>query len=101
MPHFCKTGKNPTEEMKIILKYCSTSKNLAKYILVLTGFYSMQKTSFKLLHLYPARIKTAGFLNIEQPPTLTRLLYFWTSIFTKLPSAYSENPKFILPLLNS
>lgn len=61
--------------MKIILKYRSTSKNLAKYILVLTGFYSMQKTSFKLLHLYPARIKTAGFLNIEQPHTHTLAIF--------------------------
>lgn len=37
----CKTGKNPTEEMKIILKYSRTPANLAKYLLSLTGLYKI------------------------------------------------------------
>ena len=37
----CKTGKNPTEEMKIILKYHRTPANLVKYLLALTGLYKI------------------------------------------------------------
>lgn len=37
----CKTGRNPTEEMKIILKYRRTPANLLKYLLALTGLYKI------------------------------------------------------------
>lgn len=35
----CKTGKNPTEELKIILMHNKTSTNFAKYILSWCGLY--------------------------------------------------------------
>ncbi len=35
----CKTGKNPSEELKIILEHNKTISNLAKYILSLCGIY--------------------------------------------------------------
>ena len=37
----CKAGKNPTEEMGIILKYRRTPANLLKYLLALTGLYKI------------------------------------------------------------
>lgn len=37
----CKTGKNPTEEMKVILKYRRSPANLVKYLLSLTGLYKI------------------------------------------------------------
>ena len=45
----CKTGKNPKEEMKMILKYNPTAGNFIKYLLALIGLY---KCVFAIKHKF-------------------------------------------------